>query len=141
MGKRLWSVLVAILFVFEGCAVEAIQKHEPCEKQLVGTDWRLFMIDNERIDLKHPATLRFENEKKISGFSGCNRYFGKVALTSTSIDFGPIGSTRKYCMGKAGEVEKKLFGIFRGTKWWNFDEERNLQIFDDEHRLIFVKSE
>ncbi|WP_456382925.1 META domain-containing protein [Hydrogenimonas sp.] len=141
MAKGLWSVLIAILFVFEGCAVEAMQNHEPCQKQLVGTGWRLVMIDNDPIELKRPATIRFESEGKISGFSGCNSYFGKVTLDGTSITFGPIGSTRKYCMGKAGDVEKRLFALFKGTKWWNFDEERNLQIFDDEHRLIFVKSE
>ncbi|WP_300365428.1 META domain-containing protein [Hydrogenimonas sp.] len=117
------------------------QNHVPCEEQLYDTTWRLEMYDNETITLKYPATIRFEKSGRISGFSGCNQYFGKSELTSTTISFGPIGSTRKYCMGPQGDLERKLFTMFHGTKWWNFDEEGHLQIFDDEHRLIFSKEQ
>jgi len=131
-----------LLFFAEGCAVSnAQQSHEPCQEQLYETLWQLTTIDNDTIELKHPATIRFEKGGRISGFGGCNNYFGKSELTSTSISFGPIGSTRKYCMGAPGEVERRFFAVLQGTKWWNFDDEGHLQIFDDEHRLIFSKAQ
>ena len=144
MGKSLFPILILFFLslFMEGCAVNnAPQNHEPCEEQLYGVTWKLQVFDNDEITLKHPATLRFEKDGKISGFSGCNRYFGKSELTSTTVTFGPIGSTRKFCMGPQGEVEKRLFSMLKGTKWWNFDEKKNLQIFDDEHRLIFSKEQ
>ncbi len=141
MRKRFFSLLmIATLFLMEGCAVSnAQQNREPCEEKLYGVTWKLKMFDNDEIVLKHPVTIRFEENGKFFGFGGCNEYFGKSVVTPTTITFGPIGATRKFCRGPAGEMERRLFSTLRGKKWWNFDEKMHLQIFDDEHRLIFSK--
>ncbi|WP_201352519.1 META domain-containing protein [Hydrogenimonas urashimensis] len=142
MGNIFWSLLATALFFLEGCAVNGMANtHQPCSEKLYGTTWNLRMIDNDRIDLKHPATIHFDDDGKISGYSGCNHYFAKAELTATTITFGPVGSTRRYCMGEAGKVEQRLFSLFKGKKWWNFDEKKRLQIFDDEHRLVFERAE
>ncbi|WP_456451173.1 META domain-containing protein [Hydrogenimonas sp.] len=139
---RIFMVLALGLFFLQGCAMSgANAAKEPCRTQLYGTQWRLAVYDNDEIAMKTPPTLRFDEKGgRIGGYSGCNSYFGAVTLTDTEIRFPKaLGSTRKFCMGKAGEMERRLFSFFTGTKWWQFDAEGRLVIFDDEHRLIFVR--
>ncbi|WP_353661914.1 META domain-containing protein [Hydrogenimonas sp. SS33] len=141
MAKR-FAWLLSLLLLWQGCAVVNENGHAAdgaCEAKLYGRTWRLLTIDNEEVGLKFPATLTIARDGKMGGFDGCNRYFGKAEVTPTDITFGPVGSTRKYCMGRPGEVEKAMLGMFRGTKWWHFDPRNRLVIFDDEHRLIFAE--
>lgn len=51
-------------------------------------------------------------EQKISGFSGCNRFFGNYVLSDHSITFGPLGSTKMFCDEKANSIESQLFEAF-----------------------------
>lgn len=138
MRKAVWAFLIALLF-FQGCAVSqnTSRTDEPCETKLYQTTWRLTTIDNDPVRLKFPVTLKIGDDGRIGGFGGCNEYFGKAEITDNAIAFGPIGSTRKFCMGEAGRVERRLFSMLRGTKWWQLDG-GELVIFDDEHRLIFT---
>jgi heat shock protein HslJ len=43
------------------------------------------------------ATVQFQVDGKVTGFGGCNSFFGAYVATDTSIDVGPLGSTRKAC--------------------------------------------
>ena len=54
-------------------------------------------------------TIEFDAlTKKVSGFSGCNRYFGAYTISKDSISIGPLASTRKYCIGEANDIELKF---------------------------------
>jgi heat shock protein HslJ len=138
MDRSLLSLFIA-LFFFGGCATGNGVKHQPCREMLYGIKWNVRMIDNDLIGLKQKSYLRFSDDGKIGGFSGCNSFFGKVKIDETTMRFGIIGSTRKFCMGEAGRLERRIFSILKGTKWWQFDETGDLVIFDDEHRLILSK--
>ena len=137
MKSKLWSLLL-ILFFAQGCAVNGPGTPKSCTERLTEVTWRLVTIDNDSVILKNSATLQFDKNGKIGGFDGCNSYFGKAEWTDSEITFGPVGSTRRFCRGEAGKVERAMLSMFKGTKWWQFDAENRLVIFDDEHRLIFV---
>ena len=44
-------------------------------------------------------------QRRVSGFSGCNRYTGSYTLKNGSLSFGPLASTRKACQSAAGDLE------------------------------------
>ncbi len=46
--------------------------------------------------------------KKISGFSGCNRFFGNYTAKNGSIKFDEISGTEMYCGDNVDILEKKL---------------------------------
>ena len=55
-----------------------------------------------------PLTLDLSTEtgqRRASGFSGCNRYFGAYALKNGLISFSQLGGTRMACIGAGGEIE------------------------------------
>lgn len=47
-------------------------------------------------------TLQFNGNNKVSGFSGCNRYFGPADLRADgNISFGRIASTKMACFNQS----------------------------------------
>jgi len=55
-----------------------------------------------------PITLDLSTEtgqRRASGFSGCNRYFGAYALKNGLISFSQLGGTRMACIGAGGDIE------------------------------------
>ncbi|WP_248724806.1 META domain-containing protein [Seonamhaeicola sp. ML3] len=49
-----------------------------------------------------------DSTKQVSGFSGCNRFFGSFGTIDNGLRFGPIGSTRMMCSPKFNDVESKM---------------------------------
>nr|WP_245746896.1 META domain-containing protein [Paraburkholderia lycopersici] len=55
-----------------------------------------------------PITLDLSTEsgqRRASGFSGCNRYFGAYSLKSGLLSFSQLGGTRMACVGAGGDIE------------------------------------
>jgi hypothetical protein len=55
-----------------------------------------------------PITLDLSTEsgqRRASGFSGCNRYFGAYALKNGLLSFSQLGGTRMACIGAGGDIE------------------------------------
>ncbi|MBJ6367588.1 META domain-containing protein [Snuella sedimenti] len=49
-----------------------------------------------------------DQEQKLSGFSGCNRFFGKYTLEANTIEVGPLASTKMLCRETANTIESKI---------------------------------
>jgi len=43
------------------------------------------------------AFVRFHQDGRISGFAGCNNFFGTFVATDKTLEVGPLGGTRKAC--------------------------------------------
>lgn len=73
--------------------------------ELAGTSWILVDFETDMGVIpaltEAPATLDFsaesERERRLSGSSGCNRYFASYSLTGDHLRIGPLGSTRMMC--------------------------------------------
>ena len=61
---------------------------------LVSGDW--YALANKN-DSEKPALVRFHADGKISGFGGCNSFFGHYTANGGALEIGPLGSTRKAC--------------------------------------------
>ena len=51
----------------------------------------------ENIEDKNITLKLNSEENRISGFSGCNSYFGDYNLTKTTIDIQNLAATKKFC--------------------------------------------
>jgi len=72
-----------------------------------GITWRLtHLARGERVKTTGSPTLSYE-EGRLSGFAGCNRYFGAVATGDGpgELRLGPFGSTRMACGDEAMTLE------------------------------------
>jgi len=55
-------------------------------------------------------TLEFDSKtNKVSGFAGCNRFFGTYTTNGNAISFSEMGATRMMCQDEANKTEQKMF--------------------------------
>ena len=81
--------------------------------ELAGTEWTLlnFETDREMIPalVEAPATLNFSTDGRLSGRSGCNRYFASYSLTNDHLHIGTLGATRMLCRPAQMAQETRYF--------------------------------
>ena len=81
--------------------------------EFAGTTWKLvnFETDREVIPAlaEAPATLEFSSDGRLSGRSGCNRYFASYSLTDDHLRIGPLGATRMLCSPAQMDQETRYF--------------------------------
>ena len=87
--------------------------------ELAGTEWTLvsFETDREMISalVEAPATLNFSTDGRLSGRSGCNRYFANYSLTNDHLHIGPLGATRMLCSPAQMAQETRYFQALATT--------------------------
>lgn len=62
-------------------------------------EWVLREFPGHDFDADNPPTVRFEEEGRVSGFSGCNRFSGTYSGWPDTLTFGPLVTTRMACPG------------------------------------------
>lgn len=95
------AVFYLVLFAIGGCKTQ--QNPIMHTDSITGAEWKLVRLNGEDVAaLNPPITLSFdEAQKKVSGFAGCNRFFGGYELNQSSIKFSAIGATKMYCQDKS----------------------------------------
>jgi heat shock protein HslJ len=98
-------------------------------RSMSGGDWELVELRGQPAPLgagARRATLRFDADSaRISGFGGCNRYFGTYTLDDDepSLRFGAIGMTRMAC-SQGMELETQLAQALSQTMRYTMQEDR-----------------
>lgn len=52
--------------------------------------------------------LELSSGGRLTGFTGCNSMSGNWSEEGGEARFGPVTATKRFCIGAAGEVEKRL---------------------------------
>ncbi len=145
--KRLIFFFV-LFFSFTACSILnkdlENQNKENDEQSAFGVEWKLKQLgskemkyteENETITLL--MTLEPEN---VSGFSACNRYFGKFTYKKGKLLFKDMASTAMMCPNQTMDLERRY--IMQLDKVNNFliTEDGELHLRKDEKvLLIFVQ--
>lgn len=110
-----------------------------------GADWELVELRGQAAPLGaggRRATLRFDADTaRISGFAGCNRYFGSYTLDDDEpeISFGAVGMTRMAC-SEGMQLESQLAEALSRTSRYTVEAGR-LSLFDASNPLaVFVRT-
>ena len=110
---RLFAFALAVTMALAGCAVAAPQSNPPTAPHLEGTQWRFVTLRGKSIPDAVHATLRFDDQGRVSGRGGCNSYGGSFASGNDgALHFGQMMSTRMACLQPAGAMETEQ-GVLR----------------------------
>jgi len=61
-------------------------------------------------------TLSFDSKtNKVSGFAGCNTFFGNYTIEGNTINFKGLASTKKYCSKVENDIESKMLKAINQT--------------------------
>lgn len=77
-------------------------------KELNGT-YQIKHLYNRDVSSYKLNVVFNDSTKQVSGFSGCNRFFGSYSLKNNELNFGALGSTKMLCKEESNKVETELF--------------------------------
>lgn len=88
---------------------------------LAGTSWIVEEIDTRGV-LEHvQSTVTFETAERLAGSTGCNRIFGPVRLSGTTVRLGPVGSTRAACSPTVMDQERRFLTMLDAARTYQLD--------------------
>ncbi|PSW20698.1 META domain-containing protein [Photobacterium sanctipauli] len=141
MKKWLMALSAVPLFLM-GCEAEVTQGFS--EKNLQQS-WVLTKVDGKDIQIAEPRTvpgMAIDADLKVSGFSGCNRFFGQLEVTEgNKLRLNGMGSTKMMCIqDDQATVEAIMTQSLQ--EWNNAALENNiLTLTSEQHILTFMPEE
>jgi heat shock protein HslJ len=67
---------------------------------------------------RQPSIKLDPEQKKVTGYTGCNNFFGTYDLSGSALKFGPLAATRRACPEPASTVETKYLEALAGVRVW-----------------------
>ncbi len=84
------------------------------------------------------VVINFAIEKNtVSGFSGCNQFSGSYEYQGSSLNFGPLASTRKMCLPEANHLEKQITTALQNTKQYS-ETQKNILLYNQEGSIVMT---
>ena len=116
------TLIIAGLVMLAACQTQNISLFE--------TEWTLkTMNGKDYSSFNPPATLTFsQDESRVSGHAGCNRFFGGYVLTDDNLSVGQLGATKMFCEDKM-ELEDNYLKALEHVKRYRI-KGNSLQLLD-----------
>jgi heat shock protein HslJ len=89
-------------------------------------------------------TIAFNSDGTLTGFGGCNNYFGSYTLTGQTSEFGkgitmgPIGSTKMFCAGTS-DLETTYLANVQDAKYYSITNNKMLIRTSTLNQLSYIK--
>lgn len=105
--KNALKILTVSLAFTVSCLTANAQSNKNDTLQLFGNKWTAYDISDRRLDVSSDVMpyMIFSRDGRVSGFSGCNRFFGDFGIDGKNISLSNIGMTRMLCVGDANQIE------------------------------------
>lgn len=76
---------------------------------LAGTSWKVEGMGGTGIVAGSEPTISFSRDGRISGSTGCNRFFGGYEQAGAKVTFSGVGMTKMMCMGEGIMAQEMKF--------------------------------
>lgn len=130
---------VIIAIIFSGCSVNS-KKAYFSNATLASGKWVLLHLSGTEVvkeDSERLIYLEFnETDRKLLGFTGCNRVFGAYITQANNITFARLGSTKLMCADI--NVETSFLNNLQRVNRYEINGEM-LQLFDKSTVLITMR--
>jgi putative lipoprotein len=84
------------------------------ESVLVGRTWRLTEIDGEPSPARPPVEIAFEDDDRVHGTAGVNRFTGSCRVGAAFVEFGPLAMTLMAGLPEAMALENAVLQVLSG---------------------------
>lgn len=84
---------------------------------LEGSAWRLASAsagELAALEAAREVTMAFDEEGRVFGKGGCNRYTSAYRLDEGSLTFDAVAATKMLCIGDGDTVERAFFDVLGG---------------------------
>ncbi|NRD18741.1 META domain-containing protein [Winogradskyella eckloniae] len=128
--------LFMLLTTLNSCdsSKKAMENSKKMEDSLSGTYYITQLGDTDVSSNK--ITITFDTTtNKVTGFAGCNRFFGNYLLENNTITFSQIGASKKLCPGSASVSERHFLKALNTVNTFSI-KDNILTFLDQETTLI-----
>lgn len=130
---------ILVVLVAAGFTVDA-QTLSTGQRVLTGTEWRLVSLgpSGSETDLVAgtTVTLKFGDDGRASGSTGCNSYSGTYQVRGDTLSFGRLISTRRACLDQnANQQEQRFLSALEMANRFRLNSNR-LTILSDRGRTV-----
>ena len=84
--------------------------------ELGSGEWRPIQIGSSPVPSDTNMFVQLKGNGQLAGHGGCNRFFGSYKITGSTIEIGPLGSTRMACPGTIMVRETALFNALAAAE-------------------------
>lgn len=121
-------IYITLLMLIMGCQTP--------QASIATKEWKLVKMYGEDFSkLSSPVTLQFsEADHKVSGFGGCNRFFGSYEQINSTLKITGLGSTKMYCQ-ETMAVEDKYFKALQEVQSHSL-KQNTLYLLDDKEVIL-----
>ena len=132
--------LFLILCVFFVANAQPGRNMSTDQRVLAGTDWRLLSLGpaggEAGLVAGTTVTLKFGEDGRASGSTGCNAYSGTYQVRGDAISFGRLISTRRACLDQsANQQEQRFLSALEAANRFRLSANR-LTILSDRSRTV-----
>lgn len=111
------------------------------ERLLQGVSWHITNIGEQASSTAATAYIQFLPDNKITGSTGCNRFFGQYSLTGESLTLQGVGSTRMACSPELMAQENSLLKSLESVSRFSFeDADAQHMVLHADHTAIRAKA-
>lgn len=136
LGGKLGSVLLGMA-LFSACSMNSVDT-PPLSKSLAGSQWQLQSMEGQTLSAVNPPPDMQFDSARVSGFGGCNRYFGNYTSSNDGVfSVGAIGATKMACMGERDQVEQRYLRLLQQAKIYAVTRDR-LHLLDARRNPLLV---
>jgi len=106
-------------------------------QEILNKEWVIVKIEKEKIttDVEKAPWIKL-SERRVSGFSGCNRLMGSYLLEGKTLFFSQLGGTKMFCFDTQ-ELEDKFMKTLSKTHFWK-SKRGKLYLFDQNKTAIMT---
>ena len=129
------SIAYGALAMMAACATrDAPAVANASSAPLLDSQWRLVTLDGQVL-ANPPGTQQAyfvlqPRNTGVTGFSGCNRMFGRYALERETLKFDAMGGTKMACLDEARmSLEQRYLSMFANVARWKITD-RELALLD-----------
>lgn len=95
--------------------------------ELTNTYWKLVSLNEVDVvmagDQEREAFLQLrDDDKRVKGFAGCNRFTGSYTVNGNDLEFGPLATTRKACL-TGMDTEAAFLQVLGDTAYFSIHKE------------------
>lgn len=83
------------------------------ENTIVNSKWVLDSMDFDVVNAEEIPYFIVGDSSKVTGYSGCNNFFGEYEMSKDSLKFNITGTTMRLCQD--GGLEQKMMQLFYET--------------------------
>lgn len=122
-------------------AEESAPMEDTTADALAGTSWTLSQIDGaEPASDGRPAGVEFDQAGRLSGSTGCNRFFGGYTVAGAALSLGQMGSTRMACPEPLMAQETTFLAILGEAATYAVDGDTLTISAADGRTLVFARA-